>query len=143
MRPQTNKGTCNILVIEDDYIVALDLCTQVESLGITVIGPAGKLDEGLDLARTVEPLHGAILDVNISNETVFPIADELIERNVPIVFATAYDMTMLPARFRHFPRVDKPMDPGQILRAVRQMCESRSAHPGAQSKDRPAGRDAS
>lgn len=121
---------CNILVIEDDYIVALDLCAHLESLGVTVIGPSGKVSSGLELARKAPLVHGALLDVNISGETVFPVADALIERNVPITFVTAYDMSMLPAEYRHFRRIDKPMDPAEVSRTVALMCAESMALEG-------------
>lgn len=115
-------NSCNILVIEDDYIVALDLCAHLESLGVTVIGPSGKVSAGLELAQNAVSVQGALLDVNISGQTVFPVADALIQRNIPITFVTAYDMSMLPAAYRHFPRIDKPMDPAEVSRAIETMC---------------------
>lgn len=124
MKDIANSETdgCNILVIEDDYIVALDLCAHLESLGFHVIGPAGKMETGLTLARTAALIDGALLDVNISGQMVFPVADALIERNIPITFLTAYDPSMLPKEYRHIPRVAKPMDTAELSRAIRQMC---------------------
>ena len=118
----TGDNGCNILVMEDDYIVALDLCAHLESLGITVIGPAGKIKAGLDLAQNTQAVHGALLDVNLAGQTVFEVADVLIERSIPIPFITAYDTSMLPAKYRHIPRIDKPMDPAEVARAVANMC---------------------
>ncbi|NEX46463.1 response regulator [Pseudotabrizicola algicola] len=116
-------GTCNILVMEDDYIVALDLCTYLESIGVTVIGPAGMIKAGLEIARSAEAIDGALLDVNIAGQTVFAVADALIERKVPITFVTAYDSSMLPAPYRHFARIEKPIESAQVAEAVERMCK--------------------
>ncbi|MDO9639919.1 MAG: response regulator [Pseudotabrizicola sp.] len=121
----TDDDGCKILVMEDDYIVALDLCAHVKSLGITVIGPAGKVRDGLELARSAQTMHGALLDVNISGQTVFPVADVLIERNIPITFVTAYDMATLPPQYRKFRQIDKPMDPAEVSQALEEMCQDR------------------
>lgn len=118
---------CNILVMEDDYIVALDLCACVESLGVTVIGPAGKLADGLHLAQTAPSIHGALLDVNISGQTVFPVVDALLARAIPVTFVTAYESATLPQRYRDIDRIDKPMDPRELSLALERMCPGRLA----------------
>ena len=119
---ETKSGDCTILVMEDDYIVALDLCAHLESLGVTVIGPAAKVDDGVKLARHTSRVHGALLDVNLSGQVVYPVVDILSERNIPITFVTAYDSSMLPTRYRHFRRIEKPMDPAAVSAALSQMC---------------------
>ena len=63
----------------------------------------------LALARAEERLDGAILDVNLNGEEVFPLADELISRGVPVIFSTGYDgASALPAPYRDRPRLEKP-----------------------------------
>lgn len=131
----SEDSACNVLVMEDDYIVALDLCAHVESLGVTVIGPAGKIKDGLELAQTATPMHGALLDVNISGQTVFPVADALIARNIPITFVTAYDTCSLPPEYRHIRQIDKPMDPAEVARALEDMCQDRFRNLAVQAKD--------
>ena len=79
-----------VLVVEDDALLAMELETALRALGCHVIGPARTLAEAVRVA-TIEPaLHAAILDVNICGEMVFPVADILTTRNVPLVFATGY-----------------------------------------------------
>jgi CheY-like chemotaxis protein len=96
-----------ILVVEDDLLVALDMSDAVEELGGAVVGPVGQLAQGLALAESGE-LAGAILDVNLGSEDSFALADRLRTDDVPIIFATGYDGTMLPERFADIPRLAKP-----------------------------------
>lgn len=107
-----------ILVVEDDFLAALDMAEMVEERGGTVIGPTGRLDQALRLARS-EPIDGAILDVSLDTETSLPVADDLQARGVAVLFATGYDMPMLPARFATTPKLEKPFTDLAFDRALR------------------------
>ena len=100
-------GRRRILIVEDDWMIAMDMSDMVEELGGAVVGPAGELARGLALAES-EELAGAILDVNLNGETTFALADKLLTNNVPVIFATGYDATMLPGRFADVYRLPKP-----------------------------------
>jgi DNA-binding NtrC family response regulator len=100
-------GGLRLLILEDDYLAALDLAQMVEEQGGTVVGPVARLDQARALAD-MEGLDGAILDVDLSGETSLPLADELMARGVPVVLCTGYDPAMLPERFAALPRLDKP-----------------------------------
>lgn len=73
-----------ILIVEDEAILALDLAFAMEDLGASVCGPYHRLRTALDGAE--QPIDGAILDVDLAGEQVFPLADTLRARNIPIVF---------------------------------------------------------
>lgn len=97
-----------ILIVEDDALVALNLQEFVESLGCTVVGPAGRLGEAL---RTLEreEIDGAMLDINLHGELVYPLAERLAERKIPMLFCSGYAFTsIVPERFAHYRQVAKP-----------------------------------
>ena len=79
-----------ILVVEDEVLLAMELEAMLRRLGCQVVGPARSLEEAMRLATTEPVLHAAILDVNLAGEMVFPVADLLATRGVPIVLATGY-----------------------------------------------------
>lgn len=83
-----------ILVVEDEAMVALMVEDMLNDLGAIVVGPAGSIGEGLDLASQ-ENLDAALLDINVRSERIDPVADQLRARNVPIVFATGYGSSHL------------------------------------------------
>ena len=96
-----------IMVVEDDFLAALELKQLVEERAGTVAGPVGRLDQAEALARDARP-DGAILDVRLNGALSLPLVDELIARGVPVILVTGYDATMLPARFADTPRLPKP-----------------------------------
>lgn len=79
----------------------------LEGLGFEVAGAACDLDEALRLASRL-PLDGAILDVNIAGQEVYPIADVLAKRQVPFVFVTGYGKAGVRDCDRHRPVLQKP-----------------------------------
>lgn len=102
-----------ILVVEDDFIVAADLCRGLADLGATVLGPAPTPFYALALLgrRSVDI---AVLDIRLHGQDVFDVAEELTNRGIPIVFATAMSAETLPPAFRHWPIVHKPIDPHRL-----------------------------
>jgi CheY-like chemotaxis protein len=96
-----------ILVAEDEYLPALELQELIENWGGAVIGPVARLEQALSLMRSQE-LDGAVLDVMLGRDLSFPAADELIATDVPVVFATGYDISLLPERFHSVPKLAKP-----------------------------------
>jgi DNA-binding response OmpR family regulator len=98
-----------ILVVEDEYMLADALADGLTALGVQVVGPVGRLDEALALTAASE-LDGAILDINLGGEAVFPLADALAAREVPYVFATGYGRESIPKPYREHPILSKPVD---------------------------------
>lgn len=103
---QVLAGKC-VLLVEDEYIVAMMAEDMLAALGATVVGPAGSLATGLALARR-EHLDAAVLDINIQDTTVDPIADVLASRMIPFIFATGYGSPALRERSQQAPLLDKP-----------------------------------
>jgi DNA-binding response OmpR family regulator len=106
-----------VLVVEDDYLVAMDIVRALERAGAEVIGPAPAVEAALDALEQTAP-DGAILDINLGGEMAFPVADALLARGVPFVFATGYDAQVIPSRFIHVKRCEKPMASEQICAAL-------------------------
>ena len=115
-QPESLKGCC-LLVVEDEYLIAADLTASLESLGVEVIGPAASVDEALSLVdKNSDRLDGAVLDINLGNERVYPVADVLTARGVPFVLTTGYDAVAVPTAYAAAPRCEKPVDKTQLVR---------------------------
>jgi len=106
-----------VLLVEDEYFVAIEVVKALKDKGIAVVGPARSVDEAL---RMVEgnPIDAAILDINLHDQRVYPLAEALEARNIPLVFATGYGEQAIPQQFRHIPRFEKPLDLEQLVKAV-------------------------
>ena len=103
-----------ILVVEDEFLVALTIERALLAAGCEVVGPFGRLSQAAHAADDGE-LDGAILDVNLHGETVAPVADRLVQDGVPVLFATAASARELPPRLRLLPRLGKPVDLRSLL----------------------------
>ncbi|MFN3619152.1 hypothetical protein [Sphingorhabdus sp.] len=79
-----------IMVVEDEVLVAMAIEDALVSAGATVIGPAMTVSSGLVLLDREDEIDGAILDINVDNELVFPIAERLRDQGIPVIFHTAY-----------------------------------------------------
>jgi DNA-binding LytR/AlgR family response regulator len=106
-----------LLIVEDDYLIAADLASSLEELGAEVVGPAGTVEDALELVqRSGETLDGAVLDINLREQRVYPVATALARHRVPFVFVTGYDTVAIPEAYASAPRCEKPVDKTQLLR---------------------------
>lgn len=94
--------------------MALDAEMILEDLGMEVSASCDTLASGLDAARTMG-FDVALLDVNLRDEKSFPIADVLVERNIPFAFVTGYDTLGWDG---HAPKLDKPYEEDGIKRVL-------------------------
>jgi CheY-like chemotaxis protein len=100
-----------ILLVEDEAIVAAMLEDMLAEFGCILAGTAVTVSEALAAVQAATEIDAAILDVNLGGEKVFPVADILVSRGVPIVFSTAYDPADLPERYPRARIIQKPYRP--------------------------------
>jgi len=115
-----------VLVVEDDYFIAEEMCAALRKKGASIIGPAPDVEHGRSL-MSGQPLDCAVLDVNLHGEHVFALAGELRARGVPSIFATGYDASFLPTAFRDAIYLQKPVDIAALIRAVKESSRSHRA----------------
>src|SRR3954451_16852423 len=112
-----------LLVVEDEYMIADDLACALEDEGAEVVGPAGTVVDALELGQLNRGrLDGAVLDVNLRDERVYPVADVLASRGVPFVLATGYDVASIPVAYAQMPRCEKPVDKRKLMRLLLARC---------------------
>lgn len=107
-----------VLIVEDELLVAMNLEDMLEGFGCEVVGPYPTLAEAR-VAVEADALDAALLDVNVRGELVFPLAEDLVERQVPVVFCTGYaESGRFPPRLENLPRVAKPYTPEGLRSAL-------------------------
>lgn len=106
-----------VLVAEDEYFIADEIMEALERLGAEVVGPVSRVSEALAVAEQTD-LDGAILDVNLAGEMIWPVVEALTCRGVPIVLATGYDAGGIPPAHAHLPRCEKPAEARAIAAAL-------------------------
>ncbi len=119
MTPLPDLAGLVILVVEDEDLIAEDLMQALRRCGARVLGPVGYLHEALLVLESADRLDGAVLDIGLHGEAVYPLADALTARGVPYVFVTGYaTAAAIPARYRDVPRYEKPIDFELVARAL-------------------------
>lgn len=114
-----------VLLVEDESLVSM-LAEDVFADAGCVVLLAMRLGEAIKLAEEAE-IDFAVLDVNLGGgETSYPVAEVLLERQIPFVFATGYDIEGLDPRFQSRPRVQKPYSPERLLQLAAALAERRS-----------------
>ncbi|HEY2035299.1 MAG TPA: HWE histidine kinase domain-containing protein [Rhizomicrobium sp.] len=98
-----------VLLVEDEVLVGLMMRDVLEDNGIRTLGPYGTVKDALLAARS-GGFDGAILDVNLNGEMVYPVAEFLLSENVPFAFVTGYGRETIDPRFRNVPLLRKPVD---------------------------------
>jgi light-regulated signal transduction histidine kinase (bacteriophytochrome) len=110
-----------VLLVEDSLIIALDAEDIAMRLGAADVVTAASVDAALDLIAASPPTV-AILDINLGNGNSFPIADALLERQIPFMFATGYgEQAQFPDQHRGRPVVQKPYTIENVARALAEM----------------------
>lgn len=112
-----------ILVVEDESLVAMFLEDVLEDLGHQMLGPYSRVEAALPAART-EEFDVAILDVNVNGQAVFPVAEAIASRGIPLIFSTGYGQKSLPEEYRSRPTLDKPFLPGDVEAVLAKLGET-------------------
>jgi len=96
-----------ILVVEDEFLVAMELGNMIQTLGGEVLGPVSTVSAATELLEK-EEVHGAVLDFALGGENSVSLAQRLLASGVPILLTTGYSGQMLPETLAHAPRLPKP-----------------------------------
>jgi hypothetical protein len=107
-----------VLVVEDDLMMAEDLCGRLERRGCKVLGPVDTVADALALLISGLAPSFAILDTHLEDETTEPLAQALRTADVPFVFATDLEPWGLIASFGDEPRFAKPVSLALIERCA-------------------------
>jgi PAS domain S-box-containing protein len=105
-----------LLLVEDEALTGMMMSDMLTELGFHVVGPFGRVADAI-AAVGREDIHGAVLDVNLDGEMVYPVADAVAARGVPFVFVTGYGAEGIEARFARVPVLQKPIE-RQMLQKI-------------------------
>jgi DNA-binding response OmpR family regulator len=111
-----------ILVVEDEFLIAMELAEVLEDGGFEVLGPASTVQAALRLLDQRSP-HAAVLDLNLRNEMVTPVAQVLRGMKVPFVIASAYGAALWPqdAALDGVRNLGKPTAPKTLIAAMQDL----------------------
>lgn len=98
----------SVFVIEDESLVLVNLEDMLGELGCTLVGPAMRLEQAEGMIEQAAGADIAVLDVNIGGKPVFPFAEKLAAKGVPLVLATGYGRDGLPEEWQKMTVLSKP-----------------------------------
>src|SRR3981081_1597781 len=112
MNPASPNGSAalpnDVLIVEDDPIIALDFEDTILGFGVKLVRTAGNVARALEMIAGRAP-DFALLDVGLVREKSFAVAERLDELKIPFIFVTGYGADVrLPPAFRNTPRLPKP-----------------------------------
>lgn len=112
-----------ILIVEDEMLVSMVIEEALKDLGCDVVGPVATRAQALALAEA-EPLDGALLDVNLGGESVYPVADALSQRGIPFAFVTGYGQGAIADRYATAPALVKPFQLSTVERVLSEIVKA-------------------
>jgi two-component system, response regulator PdtaR len=113
-----------VLVVEDEVLVAMELEDLLIEEGFKVLGPAATVQEAINILGTASP-DVAVLDMKLRGELVTPVVEVLTQRGVPFLLASgspAADLG-LPDLAKDIINVGKPLQPKQLLHSLAQLLQ--------------------
>lgn len=124
-----------VLVVEDRSLIANRIEQILRGAGCEVIGPAPTLRAGQALAaRHAAALDAAVLDIDLRDEAVYPLAEALRAADVPVLFLTGYGPLVIPLPWRDAPRLEKPFEADNLLRTLARIVARREGQPAGPTR---------
>jgi PAS domain S-box-containing protein len=106
---QLRRGSApRLLLVEDEALVGMMMRDLLSDMGFFVAGPFCSIAEAMPVARSHE-FDGAVLDLNLRGEFVYPLAERLQKVGVPFIFVTGYDQESVDPQFADVPMLQKPI----------------------------------
>jgi CheY-like chemotaxis protein len=97
-----------ILVVEDEYLIAMNLQDGLESAGSVVVGPVPSVEKAISKIESEPHIDAAVLDVNLGGVLAYPVADLLVARKIPFIFTSGYEDNVLRSRYSNVKTCTKP-----------------------------------
>ena len=98
----------HILVVEDEFLIAMSLQDVLETAGSVVVGPVSSVEKAIATIKSEVRIDAAVLDVNLGGKVAYPVADMLVARKIPFVFTSGYDDNVLRSRYSNVKTCTKP-----------------------------------
>jgi CheY-like chemotaxis protein len=108
MHVSSNRLPDDVLVVEDDAIIAMDFEDTILGFGVKTVRIAASVTRALAMIDERLP-DFALLDIGLVQEKSFAIAERLDALGIPFAFVSGYGAgTAFPAAFSEKPRLSKP-----------------------------------
>lgn len=106
-----------VLVMEDEYLIADDLARALKAAGAVPVGPAPTVERAEELL-TGTRVDAAILDLNLHGNMASGFVERLVATGLPCLIVSGYSEDAMPAAVEGVPRLEKPINPGAVVKAL-------------------------
>jgi DNA-binding response OmpR family regulator len=116
-----------VLIVEDEFFIALDIGQQLADAGFEVVGPAPSVAKALSLVDE-QGCDVAVLDINLGGETSEPVARKLEEADKPFVVLSGYSTDDRLPWFHGAPVLSKPLRMDDLVSALNGCVDAAAGH---------------
>jgi CheY-like chemotaxis protein len=108
----------NILIVEDEYVLAAECVTALTGAGANVMGPVATCGAAWEILHR-QKVDAAVVDIRLADaQKAYPLAELLRDKCIPFLFATAYDRSEVPREFAGRAFLAKPFSHQQLVAAI-------------------------
>ena len=104
----------NVLILEDEPLIAMAMAALVEDEGWSVVGPFSVVADAVAAIAGGAAIDCALLDCNLGNAPSWPVADLLAARDIPFAFSSGQAAADIEPRFADRPCFAKPIDETKV-----------------------------
>jgi hypothetical protein len=112
-----------VLLVEDEPLIASMMFDLLREVGCRVLGPFNRVAEAA-IALRENCIAGAVLDVSLGSELVFPLAELLHLKHIPFAFITGYDESFINEQYDDAVVLSKPIDKTILIRHLSEWASS-------------------
>lgn len=106
-----------VLLVDDESLVLMLVEDMLLELGASAVETAMSLEEATRVAETAE-VDVAVLDINLSGQASYPVAELLWARRIPFLFATGYGSSAHARAWSGSVTVAKPFTTQDLAKAL-------------------------
>jgi DNA-binding response OmpR family regulator len=115
-----------VLVVEDNFLIAGDICEFLRQSGYEPVGPARGVAAAAKMLKE-QKIDAAVLDIMLGDRFCYPLCDHLERWNVPYLFVSGTPPSSIPDSYREIPLIAKPFDRALLKRALDKMIAASAA----------------
>lgn len=115
---ETKLAGLHILIVEDMGMVAHELRLMLDTMGCHTVGVASRLNDAINHVQTTGRLDGVLLDLNLSGQESYPVAEILHERDIPFIIMSGYDTSNTRADCANDAHLQKPFSHKELAETM-------------------------
>ena len=108
-----------VLVVEDEAVIALLLEDMLAELGHDMVAMTSNIEDARAAAASRQ-VDLVILDVNLGEQSSYPLASDFSARGIPFILATGYGKNDLDEEWRDGVVLEKPFEMTALSAAIRE-----------------------